>query len=370
MPPKVVRIDSLLKQTKSTASSITKTRSKGKAAVKQTLADQLAALPHSASPKPIIKQENQQGQEGQSLQTAMDHLCSVDPRFRILFQRFTPQPWTETGLAERKDHFKSLVLSVLSQQVSGAAARAIGRRFIGLFTDVSNAAKVEVDMDPEVEDGPPRLSAITSIKVEQETSSLANSAPANEDLEGSFFPSPEQVAASDVLYIKSAGASLRKAEYVHGIANSFVSGELTDEFFNTADDESIKKKLISIRGLGPWSAEMFMVYTLRLTTGLSLLEQMFSLKRWDIVSPGDIGIQRVCQPYAICGTPHADGARECLGGQGRTRWTNQNTTKTKQANIFLKQKCLTRARPGGRTGESAKGGSTACACSAQSRNID
>lgn len=257
MPSKIVRIDSILKQTKSSANSIRRSTNKKRTSVEGTLdrtqAPQLLTDATGTEPA-VIKPEPD---SNLNLQGAINHLCTVDPRFHALFQRFTPQPWTESGLAQPKNHFKSLVLGVLSQQVSGAAARSIGRRFVHLFVDPIHEVKLEVDIDPEVEDGPARLS--DTVEVEDQVESMTNAVPANEALEDAYFPTPEQVAASEILYLKTAGLSLRKAEYVYGIANAFVSGSLNDDFFDTADDEAIKERLVSIRGLGPWSAEMFMV---------------------------------------------------------------------------------------------------------------
>lgn len=203
-----------------------------------------------------------------TLQDAVNHLCRVDSRFQSLFQRFVPKPWTAEGLSEPKNHFRSLVLGIISQQVSSAAARSIGRKFISLFLDHGQlSVNLKVEIDPEVEDGPG-----VAIKAEPESikamppseSVQSSAAPAQDSLFQSFFPTPAQVASAEILYLKSAGLSLRKAEYVHGIAQAFVSGELNDDFFATADDETIKKKLVSLRGLGPWSAEMFMVNAVQL----------------------------------------------------------------------------------------------------------
>ena len=208
---------------------------------------------------PVFKSENVDARVP-NLKDAMTHLCLTDARFESLFQRFIPQPWTETGLREPKNHFKSLVLSVISQQVSGAAARSIGRRFVGLFRENLPDILTDVDIDPEVEDGPAAKQEVKGEIDEKPEVPSTGSAPANDALMDGFFPTPEQVASSDVLYLKSAGLSLRKAEYVQGIALAFLRGDLNDEFFAQADDESIKQRLTDLRGLGPWSAEMFMVH--------------------------------------------------------------------------------------------------------------
>ncbi|ORY75728.1 DNA glycosylase, partial [Protomyces lactucae-debilis] len=172
------------------------------------------------------------------LQAAIAHLISVDRRFEQLSQTYIPKPWLDENLDEDMDHFRSLVLGILSQQVSGAAARSISRKFIALFEEAG---------------------------------------PHHEALQNHFFPTPSMILEKDLLTLKSAGLSMRKAEYVSGLAQAFQDGQFTDEFFATAPDTQIVERLVSIRGLGPWSAEMFLI---------------FSLKRTDCLSYGDIGIQR------------------------------------------------------------------------------
>ncbi|CCG82681.1 Putative uncharacterized protein [Taphrina deformans PYCC 5710] len=274
-------ITAVLKQTKAPNAAITKKIKKEppNIAIKSELVEEVRGSRTSTT---IVKEEEIKVDPLVSpvLQDAVNHLCSVDPRFHSLFQRYIPKPWTQEGLAEPKNHFRSLILGVISQQVSGAAARSIGRKFVMLFHGPESiSATINVDIDPEVEDGPE--ARIKQEPVEQpvplSTSAPASAAPANDTLIMDFFPSVEQVANADVMYLKSAGLSLRKAEYVQGIAKAFQNGEVSDEFFSTANNETIKTKLVSLRGLGPWSVEMFM---------------MFSLKHWDILSPGDIGIQR------------------------------------------------------------------------------
>jgi DNA-3-methyladenine glycosylase II len=96
------------------------------------------------------------------------------------------------------------------------------------------------------------------------------------------FPAAADVAASDVLFLKSAGLSLRKAEYIKGIAEKFASGELSASKLVEASDEELLEMLIAVRGLGRWSVEMF---------------ACFALKRMDIFSTGDLGVQRGMAAY-------------------------------------------------------------------------
>ena len=90
------------------------------------------------------------------------------------------------------------------------------------------------------------------------------------------FPTPEQVAAKDVAFLRQAGLSSRKAEYIKGLAEKFASGELSAGMLVGASDGEVLERLIAVRGLGRWSVEMF---------------ACFGLKRMDVFSVGDLGVQ-------------------------------------------------------------------------------
>ena len=127
----------------------------------------------------------------------------------------------------------------MAQQVSGAAASSIKRKFVELFSRPFNEEKVE---------------------------------------EATAFPTPTQVAACDVAFLRQAGLSQRKAEYIKGLADKFASGALSAAMLINASDEEVLEKLTAVRGLGKWSVEMF---------------ACFGLKRMDIISTGDLGV-RTC----------------------------------------------------------------------------
>lgn len=90
------------------------------------------------------------------------------------------------------------------------------------------------------------------------------------------FPSPAQVIAKDLPTLRTAGLSQRKAEYISGLAEKFASGELRAQMLVSASDEELIEKLVAVRGLGRWSVEMF---------------ACFGLKRMDVFSTGDLGVQ-------------------------------------------------------------------------------
>ena len=68
----------------------------------------------------------------------------------------------------------------------------------------------------------------------------------------------------------------RKAEYILGLADKFAKGELNDSMLVSASDSELIDTLVAVRGLGRWSVEMF---------------ACFALRRMDIFSTGDLGVQ-------------------------------------------------------------------------------
>lgn len=179
----------------------------------------------SRAPTTMITTEN-------LLDTACAHLIRVDERMRPLVEKNHCKMFSSEGLAERIDPFESLASGIISQQVSGAAAKSIKAKFVALFDDQ--------------EDGP-------------------------------RFPHPSEVAPCTIEKLRTAGLSQRKAEYIKGLADKFTSGELSAKILHEAPYEDLLEKLIAVRGLGKWSVEMF---------------ACFGLKRMDVFSVGDLGVQR------------------------------------------------------------------------------
>lgn len=174
------------------------------------------------------------------LEEACAHLVRVDQRMKRLIDAHHCRIFSPEGLEEQIDPFESLASGIISQQVSGAAAKAIKARFVALFNDGDDANG----------EGPPKKHC---------------------------FPHPSQVAATPVERLRTAGLSQRKAEYVRGLAEKFVSGELSAAMLAEAPYEEVLERLTAVRGLGRWSVEMF---------------ACFGLKRMDVFSLGDLGVQR------------------------------------------------------------------------------
>ncbi|HZW82847.1 MAG TPA: hypothetical protein VFF14_05385 [Candidatus Deferrimicrobium sp.] len=131
-------------------------------------------------------------------------------------------------LTPRTDYFLVLCESIISQQISVKAAEAILRRFIALF------------------DG---------------------------------NPVPETAAKLSPEILKSAGVSAQKAKYLLDLAEKF-SGEINFLQFDAMDNEQIIAELIKVKGIGRWTAMMFLI---------------FALNRQDVLPVEDLGIRRAIQ---------------------------------------------------------------------------
>lgn len=117
------------------------------------------------------------------------------------------------------------------------------------------------------------------------------------------FPTPSQVVTKPVEALRTAGLSQRKAEYVLGLAEKFHSGEITTSMLFSASYEEVFEELIKVRGLGRWSIEMF---------------ACFGLKRIDVFSTGDLGVQR-----GMAALSGRDVAKLKNGGKGRWKYMSE-----------------------------------------------
>jgi DNA-3-methyladenine glycosylase II len=88
---------------------------------------------------------------------------------------------------------------------------------------------------------------------------------------------PQRLARAAVEDIRSCGMSIRKAEYIHGIAESCANGALDLNLVKEMPDQEAIARLSALRGVGAWTAEMLLI---------------FSLGRPDVVSWNDLGIRR------------------------------------------------------------------------------
>ena len=189
---------------------------------------------------------------GNILEHGIAHLVNVEPRLQAIIDKHPLPPFGPADLAEEVDPFHSLTSGIIGQQVSGAAAKSIKKKFIALFNQGQNPQDdAEYDYN---------------------------------DSANPHFPTPETVAKCDIATLRTAGLSQRKAEYIQGLAQKFASGELSARMLLRASDEEVLEKLIAVRGLGQWSVEMF---------------SCFGLKRLDVFSTGDLGVQYALTPLSF-----------------------------------------------------------------------
>ncbi len=155
--------------------------------------------------------------------TALKYLKKTDPRFGTLIDEFG-----EPDFELQDNYFKSLVRSIIYQQLSGKSAFAIYSRYLQLFNSTE-------------------------------------------------FPSPQQVIAIPDSHYTSIGLSRQKTCYIKEIAQAFSTKEIVPENIPKLKDDEIRKQFIKIKGIGPWTIDMFL---------------MFALNRPDILPVNDLGIQK------------------------------------------------------------------------------
>jgi DNA-3-methyladenine glycosylase II len=97
---------------------------------------------------------------------------------------------------------------------------------------------------------------------------------------GDRTPAPEELVAADYDDLRSAGLSNAKVTYVQELARRVDSGELELDRLPELADEDVIAELIEVKGIGRWTAEMFLI---------------FHLGRPDVMSAGDLGIRRAIQ---------------------------------------------------------------------------
>jgi DNA-3-methyladenine glycosylase II len=100
------------------------------------------------------------------------------------------------------------------------------------------------------------------------------------DLFGGSTPSPEQLLEASEEDLRACGLSGRKVEYVRDLAVHVLDGELELDRLGELSDEEAIEEIVAVRGLGQWTAEMFL---------------LFHLERPDVLSGGDLGIRKAVQ---------------------------------------------------------------------------
>lgn len=164
-------------------------------------------------------------------QTACAQLTDRDPILGAVIRRHPGM-----NLRSRGDAFQTLARAIVGQQISVKASETVWGRFAALLPEMIPAAVVSAQ--PEA--------------------------------------------------IQGCGLSRRKVEYIQDLAGHFLNGSLDPSRWDALDDEAIIAELIAVRGIGRWTAEMFLI---------------FNLLRPDVLPLDDIGLQKAVARHYQGGEP-------------------------------------------------------------------
>jgi DNA-3-methyladenine glycosylase II len=159
---------------------------------------------------------------------ALLHLQTVDQKLAPVIERHG-----HPTLAPASNAVQALARSIVSQQLSGKAAATIWLRFLALYP-------------------------------------------------GSRFPRPAQILATADPALRGAGLSGAKAAALKDLARHVVDKKLVPARMPAATDDEITAMLLPVRGIGPWSVHMFL---------------MFALARPDVLPVGDLGVRKGMQRH-------------------------------------------------------------------------
>ena len=153
----------------------------------------------------------------------MDYIEHLKKDVKLAPVLLRPEP----ALTTRKNIALRLMASIMSQQLSTKVAKVIYHRFLDLYNGKE--------------------------------------------------PSPKQVLATDTTVLRSIGLSNAKVQYVHNVALFCIEQKITDKKLMQLSDEAVIELLTQIKGVGRWTVEMLL---------------MFTLGREDVFAVDDLGIQQ------------------------------------------------------------------------------
>ncbi|MBA3757339.1 DNA-3-methyladenine glycosylase 2 family protein [Candidatus Saccharibacteria bacterium] len=156
------------------------------------------------------------------LKAAQKHLVDSDKVLAICIKKYGP-----CHLKPHQDHYSELVTSIIGQQLSTRAAAAIWRRVL--------------------------------------------------DLSKGKPPTPQKLINVDEQTLRSAGLSRPKVSYVKDLAHHVIDGRLDMNLISKLPNDEIINQLTAVKGIGEWSAQMFMI---------------FSLGRLNVLPVGDLGVRK------------------------------------------------------------------------------
>ena len=117
--------------------------------------------------------------------------------------------------------------------------------------------------DPPFWNREPGFVTLVQIILEQQVSLASAKAAFDRLLEATDPLTPEAFLQLDDLRLKQIGFSRQKAGYVRGLAESISRGEINLTTLETLDDQSARSELIKLKGIGPWTADIYLLMALR-----------------------------------------------------------------------------------------------------------
>ena len=154
---------------------------------------------------------------------ALKDLSNADQRMGKLIEKFGPPNFNLMN-----NYYESLIRSIVYQQLSGKAASIIYERFLDLFVF-------------------------------------------------DIYPKPKDVLEVSIETLRSSGLSYQKVNYIRDLSEKWQDGTMNLTDIDSMTDEEISSELIKVKGIGQWTADMFL---------------MFTLGRPDVFPFGDLGIQK------------------------------------------------------------------------------
>ena len=154
------------------------------------------------------------------IRNGINHLNDMDPVLRGIISQTQP-----CGIKPRKNYYPSLIQAIINQQLSIKAGESIYKKFSARF---------------------------------------------------GIQPKPENVSAASVEELRSFGLSNAKARYVKDLSEKILSNELSFKNISKRSNDEIINELTKVKGIGVWTAHMFLIFT---------------LGRLDVLPVGDLGIK-------------------------------------------------------------------------------
>jgi DNA-3-methyladenine glycosylase II len=170
--------------------------------------------------------------------------------------------------------------------------------------DKDLAALYEADGVPPLWARRPGFTTLIRIILEQQVS-LASAKSLNKKLERNIKPfTPNRFKELGITYLRSLGVTRQKSSYCMNIATAIIDDKLDLEFLNNLSDEDAKEMLIRIKGIGPWTADIYLLMALRRSDiwpsgDIALASSMKKIKRLRTFPTNEkqIKIAEKWQPY-------------------------------------------------------------------------